>query len=109
MPKTVPIAVGITQRNYPMCTLEPSIALRPDFSCCIPRNLCLFNCPRHLTAAQAVANFGDGGGDGFSQIGSGFAQRPHAAYGNGAYDHGLAGKTGYRCADSIRSKAADRI
>ena len=34
--KTVPIAVGITQRNYPLCTLEPSIALRPDFSCCIP-------------------------------------------------------------------------
>jgi hypothetical protein len=47
--KTVPIAAGIDQRNYPLCTLEPSIALRPDFSCCIPRNLCLFNCPRHLT------------------------------------------------------------
>jgi hypothetical protein len=23
------------------------LALRLDFSCCIPRNLCLFNCPRH--------------------------------------------------------------
>jgi hypothetical protein len=34
--KTVPIAVGIAQRNYPLCTLEPSTALRPDFSCCIP-------------------------------------------------------------------------
>ena len=77
--KTIPIAVGIAQPNYPLCTLEPSIALRPDFSCCIPRNLCLFNCPLHLTATQAVANFGDGGGDGFSQIGSGFAQRSHAA------------------------------
>jgi hypothetical protein len=49
------------QRNYPLCTLQPSIALRPHFNCCIPRNLCLFNCPLHLTAAQAVANFGDGG------------------------------------------------
>jgi hypothetical protein len=34
--KTIPIGLGITQRNYPLCTLEPSIALRPDFSCCIP-------------------------------------------------------------------------
>jgi hypothetical protein len=50
--KTVPIAAGIDQRNYPLCTLEPSIALRPDFSCCIPRNLCLFNCPLHLTATK---------------------------------------------------------
>jgi hypothetical protein len=34
--KAVPIAVGIAQRNYPLCTLQPSIALHPDFSCCIP-------------------------------------------------------------------------
>jgi hypothetical protein len=83
------------QRNYPLC-LEPSIALRPDFSCCIPRNLCLFNCPLHLTATQAVANFGDGGENNFSQIGSGFAQRSYAAYGDGAYDHGLARRSGHR-------------
>src|SRR4029077_6457479 len=50
--KTVPIAVGITQRNYPLCTPEPSIALRPDFSYCIPGNPCLFNCPLHLTATK---------------------------------------------------------
>jgi hypothetical protein len=29
--KTVQIAAGIAQRNYPLCALEPSIALRPDF------------------------------------------------------------------------------
>jgi hypothetical protein len=39
--KTVPIAVGIVQRNYPLCTLEPSIALRLDSSCCLSR-CCVF-------------------------------------------------------------------
>jgi hypothetical protein len=48
--KTVPIAVGIAQRNYPLCTLEPSIALRLDSSCCLSPILCLFNCPWHLIA-----------------------------------------------------------
>jgi hypothetical protein len=40
--KTAPIAVGIAQRNRPLCTLEPSIALRPDFSCCLFPIICLF-------------------------------------------------------------------
>jgi hypothetical protein len=34
--ETIPIAAGMAQRNYPLCTLEPSIALRLDFSYCIP-------------------------------------------------------------------------
>jgi hypothetical protein len=65
--KTVPIAVGITQRNYPLSTLEPSIALRPDFSCCVPQ-ICVFLIVPGIRPHQAVANLGDGGGDSFSQI-----------------------------------------
>jgi hypothetical protein len=38
--EVTPILIGLCEviaaRNYPLCTLEPSIALRPDFSCCIP-------------------------------------------------------------------------
>jgi hypothetical protein len=94
IPPSVRLCSTLTS-NRPLSTLEPSIALRPDFSCCIPRNLCLFNCLRHLTAPGGRKLRGRRG-DGFSQIGSGFAQRSHDAYGDGAYDHRQVGRSGHR-------------
>jgi hypothetical protein len=85
--KTVPIAVRIAQRNYPLCTLEPSIALRLDSSCCLSPMLCLSNCRLPLTAPGGRKLRGRRW-IGFSEIGSGVAQHRNAAHGDGAYDQG---------------------